>query len=102
MRRTAPTPKSQAAWLAAIGEPTRFALIRALAADAKTVTNLSRELGEEMVNVSHHLKILKDEDLVRTQKDGRYIIYSLVGAAVAKGMLELAHPSGAKVVLPLE
>ena len=52
--RTASAPNEQAGWIAAIGEPTRLALIRALAVGAQTVTNLAREVGTEMVNVSHH------------------------------------------------
>ena len=98
----APAPKSQAAWLSVLGEPTRLALIRALVAGPKTVTKLAIEVGTEAINVTHHLGMLRDEDLVTFEKNGRFMIYSLVGATVAKGMLELVHPSGAKVTLPLE
>ncbi|AMV23799.1 Transcriptional repressor SdpR [Gemmata sp. SH-PL17] len=102
MPRSNSAPDQQATWFAAFSEPTRLALIRALAAGEKTVTQLAAEVGAEIVNVSHHLKIMKDAELVTAQKDGRFMIYSLVGAAVAKGMLELSHTSGAKVSLPLE
>ncbi|VTR91866.1 family transcriptional regulator : Probable transcription regulator OS=Planctomyces maris DSM 8797 GN=PM8797T_22538 PE=4 SV=1: HTH_20 [Gemmata massiliana] len=107
-KKSAPKPKSkaqadpQAEWIAAFGEPTRLALIGALAKGAQTVTNLARETGAEMVNVSHHLKIMRDAELVTTEKDGRYVIYSLVGATVKGTTLELAHSTGAKVALPLE
>ncbi|VTR90831.1 transcriptional regulator : Transcriptional regulator OS=Megasphaera elsdenii DSM 20460 GN=MELS_0729 PE=4 SV=1: HTH_20 [Gemmata massiliana] len=105
-KKSSPEPKSApnplTDWYAALGEPTRLALISVLATGAQTVTNLARETGAEMVNVSHHLKIMRDAELVTTEKDGRYVIYSLVGAAVKGTILELAHSSGAKVVLPLE
>ncbi|AMV23733.1 HTH-type transcriptional regulator NmtR [Gemmata sp. SH-PL17] len=94
--------KLQAEWLAAFGEPTRLALIRALAAGEKTVTNLAREVGAEMVNVSHHLSLLKDTGLVTVTRDGRYMIYALVDAKVVGTTLELVHSSGSKVFLPLE
>ncbi len=93
---------AQTEWLAAFGEPTRLALIRALAAGEKTVTQLATEVGTEMVNVSHHLKIMRDAELVTVQKDGRFMIYSLVGATVRGTTLELSHTSGTNVALPLE
>ncbi|AMV23739.1 Cadmium resistance transcriptional regulatory protein CadC [Gemmata sp. SH-PL17] len=93
--------KLQADWIAAIGEHNRLALVHALAAGEKTVTQLATELGVEMVNVSHHLKIMREAELVTVQKDGRFMIYALNGATVAKGMLELSHESGAKVSVPL-
>ncbi|MBP3957570.1 winged helix-turn-helix transcriptional regulator [Gemmata sp. G18] len=102
MARNAPDPKTQAAWLIAIGEPTRLALIRALVAGEKTVTNLARELGVEIVNISHHLSVMKDAGLVTVERDGRFMIYALVGAAVATGRLELTHPSGLQLRVPLE
>ncbi|VTR98554.1 family transcriptional regulator : Regulatory protein ArsR OS=Planctomyces brasiliensis (strain ATCC 49424 / DSM 5305 / JCM 21570 / NBRC 103401 / IFAM 1448) GN=Plabr_1561 PE=4 SV=1: HTH_20 [Gemmata massiliana] len=102
MPRSNSAPNQQAEWFAAFSEPTRLGLIRALAAGEKTVTQLASEINTEIVNVSHHLKIMKDAELVTAVKDGRFMIYSLVGAAVVKGMLELSHNSGAKVTLPLE
>ncbi|VTR98903.1 family transcriptional regulator : Transcriptional regulator, ArsR family OS=Megasphaera genomosp. type_1 str. 28L GN=HMPREF0889_0174 PE=4 SV=1: HTH_20 [Gemmata massiliana] len=102
MARTKAPASTQTDWFAACGEPTRLALIQALVAGDKTVTQLATELSTEMVNVSHHLKIMKDADLVTFVKDGRFMIYSLVNAAVVKGMLELTHTSGAKLSLPLE
>ncbi|VTR94026.1 family transcriptional regulator : Probable transcription regulator OS=Planctomyces maris DSM 8797 GN=PM8797T_22538 PE=4 SV=1: HTH_20 [Gemmata massiliana] len=95
-------PNPQADWYAAFGEPTRLALIGVLATGAQTVTKLAREIETEMVNVSHHLKIMRDADLVITERDGRFVIYQLMGATVKGTTLELAHTSGAKVALPLE
>ncbi|VTR93403.1 family transcriptional regulator : Probable transcription regulator OS=Planctomyces maris DSM 8797 GN=PM8797T_22538 PE=4 SV=1: HTH_20 [Gemmata massiliana] len=94
--------KSQADWIAAVGEPTRLALLRALSVGAQTVTNLARELGTEIVNVSHHLSVMKDAGLVTVERDGRFMIYSLAGAAVVTGRLELTHPSGLQLRVPLE
>ncbi|WP_232069710.1 hypothetical protein [Gemmata massiliana] len=55
-----------------------------------------------MVNASHHLKIMRNTELVTVERDGRFMIYALVGATMKGTRLELAHTSGAKVVLPLE
>jgi ArsR family transcriptional regulator len=47
------------------------------------------------------LKLLKQAGLVSGEKDGRMVIYSLLGAKATGGMLELSHPSGVKVSIPL-
>ena len=92
---------TQADWFAALGEQTRLALVRALATGQHTVTQLAAAVRTEMVNVSHHLKLLKQAGLVSSERDGRNVIYSLVGAKALGTVLELTHPSGAKVTLPL-
>ncbi len=92
---------SQAEWIGALGEPTRLSILFLLTRGEHTVTNIATALRVEIVNISHHLRLLKQAELVSSVKDGRMVIYSLVGAKVTGGMLELAHPSGAKVTLPL-
>ena len=91
----------QAEWAAAIGEPTRLGILFLLTRGEHTVTNIATALRVEIVNISHHLKLLRQAGLVSSVKDGRLMIYSLVGANVAGGKLELSHPSGVKVTLPL-
>jgi len=92
---------SQAEWVGAIGEPTRLSILFLLTTGQQTVTRIATALRVEIVNISHHLKLLKQAGLVSSEKDGRMMIYSLVGAKVTAGMLELSHPSGVKVTLPL-
>ena len=91
----------EAAWIAAIGEPTRLAIIRVLATGEQTVTVLAKVCHAEIVNVSHHLKLLKTAGVVTVERDGRFMRYSLLGAKVTGTVLEMTHESGAKVLLPL-
>ena len=93
--------KTEAAWLAAFGDPTRLAILRALATGEQTVTKLAVACGVEMVNVSHHLGLLRVIGLVAVERDGRFMRYNLVGGTVTGTTLTLAHESGAKVVIPL-
>src|SRR4051812_43055992 len=60
--------KTLAEWLAALAEPTRLAVIAALAAGPKTVTELARVCKAEMVNVSHHLGVMKASGLVDSSR----------------------------------
>ena len=91
----------QAEWVAALGEPARLGILFLLTRGEHAVTNIASALRVEIVNISHHLKLLRQAGLVSSVKDGRLMIYSLVGANVTGGMLELSHPSGVKVTLPL-
>ena len=65
------------AMLQGLGEPTRIQIIDILRGGSRHVTEISRLMEEEVVNVSHHLGVLRDTGLVVTRKDGRFVIYSL-------------------------
>jgi ArsR family transcriptional regulator len=67
----------------------------------KTVTELAKAAKTELVNVSHHLKILKAAGVVSVERDGRFMRYSLLGAKATAVAIEMAHESGARVTLPL-
>jgi ArsR family transcriptional regulator, nickel/cobalt-responsive transcriptional repressor len=79
-----------------------LAVLRQLTAGEKTVAALAQVCGTEVMNVSHHLQMMKSVGLLSAEGDGRFVWYSLVGATVTSTLLELAHASGVKVVLPHE
>ena len=72
------------------------------ATGVKTVTELARAAKAELVNVTHHLKILKAAGVVSVERDGRFMRYSLLGAKATAVAIEMTHKSGAKVTLPLK
>ena len=63
--------------LKALSEPLRLRIVSALRGGPKSVSELSESLGVELVTVSHHLGILRSAHLVRTERKGRFILYSL-------------------------
>jgi ArsR family transcriptional regulator, nickel/cobalt-responsive transcriptional repressor len=93
--------KIEADWIAAIGEPTRLAVLRALVIQDRTVTELATICQVEMVNMSHHLGVMKTAGLVDVKQVGRCRVYSLIGAKATATELEITHESGVKVILPL-
>ncbi|MCE9564425.1 MAG: metalloregulator ArsR/SmtB family transcription factor [Planctomycetes bacterium] len=93
--------KTQAEWVFAFGEPTRLAIVRALATGVKTVTEVEKATKTEMVNVSHHLSVMKAAGVVAAERDGRFMRYSLLGAKATASEIELTHESGARVVVTL-
>lgn len=68
-----------AAKIRIIGEDNRLRIIRELMRGPKNVGELEKKLTIEQSLLSHHLKALRDEDIVRTTRSGRFITYELIG-----------------------
>jgi DNA-binding transcriptional ArsR family regulator len=58
-------------------DPSRLMLIEALRGGKKSVGALVDITGLSQPNVSNHLRCLADCDLVKKERDGRYIYYRL-------------------------
>jgi len=63
--------------LRALGDPTRREILRVLRAGDLTAGDIASRFPMTAASVSHHLSVLKDAGLVRAQRDGRNLIYSL-------------------------
>ena len=63
--------------LKALSEPLRLRIVSALRAGPRNVSDLSESLHVELVTVSHHLQILRNAGIVKTERKGRFILYSL-------------------------
>lgn len=61
--------------LKAVANGLRFEMIRLLRESAMSVSELSHRLERERSTISHHLRVLRGQDLVRSKKDGRNTIY---------------------------
>jgi ArsR family transcriptional regulator, nickel/cobalt-responsive transcriptional repressor len=70
--------------LKALSEPDRLRIVQVLRKGTRNVTELSEELHEELVNVSHHLNVLRNAGLVESRKQGRFVLYTL-----APGLLQI-------------
>lgn len=60
-----------------LSEPARLKLISSLMAGGLTVSELVAKTELKQGNVSKHMKILLDAHLVRREKDGNYVRYSI-------------------------
>jgi ArsR family transcriptional regulator len=63
--------------LRALADPERLRIVRCLADGAKNVSEIASELTAPVVNVSHHLGVLRQAGLVLDEKQGRYVVYRL-------------------------
>ena len=71
-------PPRCAKLLAALAAPERLKIVRFLADGPKNVTAIAEMLElKNAVNVSHHLNVLKHAGLIRGEKSGRFVLYSL-------------------------
>jgi len=68
----------------AFASPKRLELLEMLAQGEKTVESLTAELAIDVKLASAHLKALRDANLVRTRREGKYVFYSLSGDDVAQ------------------
>ena len=63
--------------LRALADPERLRIIHCLRGGPRHVSELAAMLGAEVVNVSHHLGVLRHAGLVRDEKQGKFVVYSL-------------------------
>lgn len=70
-------PKHCAEMLGALAAPERLKIVRFLRDGPKNVSQIAAMLATAVVNVSHHLSVLKHAGLVRNEKKGRFVYYSL-------------------------
>jgi len=86
--------------LKALGHPTRLRILCLLQREGSCVQELEQKLELRQSNVSQHLRILRDLDLVRVMRDGQTVCYSL-NAELVKPLLDTLEsndPDGASAV----
>ena len=69
-------------------DPTRVRMLSALAISEMCVTDLSRVLEINQTTVSHQLRLLKNLGIVKSERQGKIISYSLVNDTVNDVMLK--------------
>lgn len=61
-----------------LSDPTRLAILRCLMdGEEQNVTQIVKESGRGLANVSKHLKLLADTKLVTRRKTGAFVLYRL-------------------------
>jgi DNA-binding transcriptional ArsR family regulator len=65
----------------ALGDETRIKIVKLLSEGEQNVDDLTRLLDASQPTISHHLRVLRENGLVQSEKRGRSIYYSLVQLA---------------------
>ena len=70
-----PDARKVAQTLAALAEPTRLRILFHFAREPLNVGRLAELVGAPMVNMSHHLGVMRQAGLLEDEKDGRRVVY---------------------------
>lgn len=60
-----------------LGDPSRLRIIYTLSQSPLCVCDIATVLDMTQSSISHHLRILRDLNLVKFRRDGKLVIYSL-------------------------
>lgn len=82
--------ESVAETLRVLADPTRAAILEALAAGPACTCHLVDDLGLAQSNVSNHLRALRQVGLVAREPHGRFTYYRLLPDALAAAAAHLA------------
>ena len=64
--------------------PVRLEILDMLRNGKKTVNELVELIGLNQSNVSQHLQIMKDKGILRTEKKGNYVFYSITNPKISE------------------
>lgn len=70
-------PSECAKYLKALADPIRLRIVQCLLAGPMSVSDIAVLLEIDIANASHHLRVMHHAEVVTTQRDGKYIYYSL-------------------------
>ena len=90
----------QQAIFRALADPTRRAILKRLHGGALSAGDIGAAFDITPASLSHHFAVLKQADLVRTERRGQYIVYSLNSTLmedIARMVLDLFPPHSPKV-----
>jgi DNA-binding transcriptional ArsR family regulator len=80
-------PQECAEKLHALAAPDRLRILCFLRDGPHNVTEIADMLGTSLVNVSHHITVLRRVGIVQGQKTGRFVYYSLPSGFLQRGEL---------------
>ena len=80
-----PNARAIARMFAALGEPTRLQIATHLLSGPLHVGAIAELVGEPMVNISHHLGVMRQAGLLEDEKKGRMVIYRFRDDVISPG-----------------
>ena len=66
----------------ALADPKRLCVLETLAGGERSVSELSRDVGCQVPNMSQHLAVLRSAGLVATRREGTTVFYRLADPRV--------------------
>jgi ArsR family transcriptional regulator len=78
----------------ALSDPKRLCVLERLAGGEQSVSELSREVGCQVPNMSQHLAVLRSAGLVTSRRDGSTVFYRLADERVLDAYRMLQQVAG--------
>ena len=92
--------KQSAGLIKSLADPTRLRIVDTLIDGEKNVGEIATVLGVEIVNVSHHLQVLRQAGVVTNEKRGRFVAYSLnPEVALTTGKVTAIECPGCRIMI---
>ena len=80
----------------ALSDPTRREILKLLKSKTLSAGEITEHFAVTGAAISRHLSVLKDADLIRDKRDGKFIYYELNASVLEEIMLYLADLKGDK------
>ena len=94
MRATEKTRSHAASIARALADPKRLCVLEQLASGERSVSDLSRDVGCQVPNMSQHLSVLRSAGLVASRREGSTVFYRLVDERVLDAYRMLQQVAG--------
>lgn len=82
--------------LQALADPTRREILNLLKQSRMTAGEISNHFSISGAAVSRHLSVLKEADLIRDEREGKYIYYELNATVLEEILLWISELKGEK------
>ena len=93
--QTTDATRARAAAIArALADPKRLCVVERLAGGERSVSELSRDVGCQVPNMSQHLTVLRTAGLVASRREGSTVFYRLVDDRVLEAYRLLQQVAG--------
>ena len=78
----------------ALADPTRRTILNLLKKNRLSAGEIAEHFNMSLPAVSKHLNVLKEADLIRDQREGKYIFYELNASVLDEALLWLKNLRG--------
>ena len=82
--------------LQALADPTRREILNLLKQSRMSAGEISNHFSISGASVSRHLSVLKEADLIRDEREGKYIYYELNATVLEEILLWISELKGEK------
>jgi DNA-binding transcriptional ArsR family regulator len=91
---TSPLRDRAASIARALSDPKRLCVVERLADGERSVSDLSRDIGCQVPNMSQHLSVLRAAGIVESRRDGSTVFYRLAHPEVLEVYRMLRQVAG--------